>query len=94
MSRVQFNNKKTKYSVIEGIAIKHYMQQTGKFPPALSMMPFGKYKGMKLREIPTGYLDWLNRQPNLKGKVKEQIQSYLEDVIKIQETRPDIKIKE
>jgi len=27
-----------------------------------SLMPFGKYKGRKMKEVPASYLDWLHRQ--------------------------------
>ena len=74
---VQFNQPKGKYNITEAVYIKSYMRQHNHFPPSMSLMPFGKYKGKKLREIPFEYLEWLNRQPNLKGKVKQQIERYL-----------------
>jgi uncharacterized protein (DUF3820 family) len=32
------------------------------------LMPFGKYKGEPLSEIPTAYLDWLIGQERMQGK--------------------------
>ena len=42
------------------------------------VMPFGKYKGEPLSEIPTEYLDWLLGSDNLYESTKEQIEDKLD----------------
>lgn len=36
-------------------------------------MPFGKYKGMKIRDLPDGYLQWLGTLPNLDACLRAAI---------------------
>ena len=43
-----------------------------------SLMPFGKYKGTKMANVPASYLLWLNTQPALSQSVREYIQDNLE----------------
>jgi uncharacterized protein (DUF3820 family) len=45
-------------------------------------MPFGKYKGDMLSDIPVGYLDWLIGQDWCKPELEERIIRHLE-------TRPE-----
>ncbi len=40
-------------------------------------MPFGKYTGIKLEEIPLKYLDWLIGQDWLKDPVKMCVEEYM-----------------
>jgi uncharacterized protein (DUF3820 family) len=40
-------------------------------------MPFGKYKGQLLLELPEAYLVWFQRQGFPRGKLGEQLQSVL-----------------
>jgi uncharacterized protein (DUF3820 family) len=40
-------------------------------------MPFGKYKGQLLIDLPEAYLVWFQRQGFPKGKLGEQLQSVL-----------------
>jgi hypothetical protein len=35
-------------------------------------MPFGKYKGVEIADLPNNYLKWL-KTLNLKGKLKEEV---------------------
>ena len=39
-----------------------------------NLMPFGKYKGTKMENVPASYLLWLNSQENCQADVKEYIQ--------------------
>jgi uncharacterized protein len=41
-------------------------------------MPFGKYKGQRLLDLPEAYLVWFQRQGFPKGKLGEQMRSALE----------------
>lgn len=41
-------------------------------------MPFGKYKGVRLLDLPEAYLVWFQRQGFPSGKLGEQMQSALE----------------
>jgi len=41
-------------------------------------MPFGKYKGLRLLELPEAYLVWFSRQGFPRGKLGEQLQSVLD----------------
>ena len=40
---------------------------------ANTAMPFGKYKGKLLKEIPENYLIWLNAQEYVNGKLSQQL---------------------
>lgn len=46
-----------------------------------SIMPFGKYKGKEMANIPPDYLLWLYENSNCYGEVKQYIKDNL-DVIK------------
>lgn len=41
-------------------------------------MPFGKYKGVRLLDLPEAYLVWFQRQGFPRGKLGEQMRSSLE----------------
>lgn len=41
-------------------------------------MPFGKYKGTVLCNIPVSYLEWFNRKGFPKGKLGQQLQTLYE----------------
>lgn len=45
------------------------------------IMPFGKYIGKPLNEIPLKYLDWLQGEGFLRGKTKEVVTKYLNDPV-------------
>lgn len=47
-----------------------------------SVMPFGKYKGKKMIEIPADYLIWLHDQ----GCSNHQVKKYLNDNIDVLKT--------
>lgn len=36
-------------------------------------MPFGKYRGVELRELPDDYLQWLYSEFDLKGRLKSAV---------------------
>lgn len=38
-----------------------------------SIMPFGKYKGIKMANVPSDYLLWCNEQDWCKGDLKQYI---------------------
>lgn len=42
------------------------------------VMPWGKYKGKTIEEIPSGYLKWLEDSANCDDELKEAAQSELE----------------
>jgi uncharacterized protein (DUF3820 family) len=46
-----------------------------------SIMPFGKYKGIELANVPAKYLLWLYYEGNLSGQLKKYITDNL-DVLK------------
>jgi uncharacterized protein (DUF3820 family) len=48
-----------------------------------SKMPFGKYAGQKMANIPPDYLIWLYENSNVYGEVKEYIKENL-DVLKFE----------
>ena len=41
-------------------------------------MPFGKYKGTVLCNIPVSYLEWFNREGFPKGRLGQQLQTLYE----------------
>ena len=43
-----------------------------------TQMPFGKYKGARLYQLPVSYLEWFQRQGFPKGKLGEQLQTIYE----------------
>lgn len=45
--------------------------------PGMFVMPFGKYKGEYLGDIPVDYLEWLHGQDFVKGKLLENIQALI-----------------
>lgn len=53
-----------------------------------SLMPWGKYKGDKMINVPASYLLWLYDMGKVYGEVKEYIKENL-DVIKVQIQRDD-----
>ena len=42
-------------------------------------MPFGKYRGRPLSEVPTDYLKWLLRLSNLSDDLREAVRAELKD---------------
>lgn len=48
-----------------------------------SLMPFGRYKGMKLANVPASYLLFINEQSYVRGHLKNYITNNL-DVLKEQ----------
>ena len=40
---------------------------------ANTIMPFGKYKGKLIKDIPENYLIWLNSQEYVNGKLSQQL---------------------
>jgi hypothetical protein len=40
-------------------------------------MPFGKYKGLALDEVPRGYLEWLSGNVKLYGPLKVAVETLL-----------------
>ena len=40
-------------------------------------MPFGKHAGVELTEVPRQYLQWLRRQPDLRGPLLKEIDDVL-----------------
>jgi len=46
-----------------------------------SLMPFGKYKGEKMANVPPEYLLWLYENSNIYGELKQYIKENM-DVIK------------
>jgi uncharacterized protein (DUF3820 family) len=50
----------------------------------LSNMPFGKYKGVKMQDVPASYLFWLwtNGKENEKGDVADYIRENLHNLEK------------
>ena len=45
--------------------------------PGDTIMPFGKHKGSRLRDIPIGYLDWLLGLDDLRPQLRESIEAFL-----------------
>lgn len=45
--------------------------------PGDYILRFGKHKGCKLRDVPTGYLDWMLGLDDLRADTREAIESYL-----------------
>lgn len=49
-----------------------------------NILPFGKYKGQRINEIPIDYLKWLLKQDwlkyDLRKRISDYIDSYVEDV--------------
>ncbi len=48
-----------------------------------SLMPFGKYKGTKMANVPASYLRWLYDNNKCNGSVKDYIEDNL-DVIDVE----------
>ena len=38
------------------------------------VMPFGKYKGKRFRDIPTGYLRWALRETKMRGALRATVE--------------------
>lgn len=41
-------------------------------------MPFGKYKGEHIEDIPTNYLKWLEEQPNIDSELRRHLNHEIE----------------
>jgi hypothetical protein len=39
------------------------------------IMPFGKYKGKEVRDIPVDYLRWAHEKCDLYGRIKDEIEA-------------------
>lgn len=64
------------------LTIEYAEQKTNKFTDE-TLMPFGKYKGEKLINVPASYLLWLYDNGKCYGALKEYIEDNL-DVLKIE----------
>ena len=40
-------------------------------------MPFGRFKGLHVEEMPTGYLEWLHENVTLYGWLKKAVEAVL-----------------
>lgn len=49
-------------------------EEQGRKPRRWIVMPFGKYKGKRFREIPTGYLRWALRETNMRGALRSTVE--------------------
>lgn len=58
------------------------------------IMPFGKYIGKPLDEIPLTYLDWLRGENFLVGKTKEAVTNYLKDPLILSELEKELEERE
>ena len=38
-------------------------------------MPFGKYRGLPLRDLPDDYIDWLHSLDDLHGRLRKAVES-------------------
>lgn len=56
----------------------------------LATMPFSKYKGEKLANVPAGYLIWMYDNKKLSGELKKYAEDNIE-VLKIQKRQEDEK---
>lgn len=45
--------------------------------PGEFVMPFGKYKGRPISQVPAGYLAWLVDLPDIRPATREAVQAYL-----------------
>lgn len=45
-------------------------------------MPFGKYKGQNITELPSSYIAWLLANNIPKGRLREDLRSYIWDIEK------------
>jgi uncharacterized protein (DUF3820 family) len=41
-------------------------------------MPFGKFKGEPLEDLPTSYIEWLLGECNLERRLEQELQNQLE----------------
>lgn len=46
-----------------------------------TLMPFGKYKGHKLANVPAAYLYWLYYGKNIQGRLRDYIESNHQAII-------------
>lgn len=47
-----------------------------------SIMPFGKYKGKRMDEVPASYLLWMEKENRLKGGVLDYVKNNYDLLIK------------
>lgn len=46
------------------------------------LMPFGKYKGKEMQDVPDDYLIWLHKENKCFGKLKEYIEDNFDVTVK------------
>jgi hypothetical protein len=54
------------------------------------MMPFGRYKGTEISDLPRPYIQWLNDNVVLYGRVKGEVEA----ILKGEETMPNKSFEE
>lgn len=56
-----------------GLSIEHLVEEANR-PRLLDKMPFGKHKGLPMKEVPRSYLSWLRKQDNIDGDLLYTLQ--------------------
>jgi hypothetical protein len=62
-------HRESKEEALDGSELEALMQ---------ARMPFGKYQGQRLLDLPEAYLVWFQRQGFPRGRLGQQMQSALE----------------
>jgi uncharacterized protein (DUF3820 family) len=62
-------HRKSKEEALDGSELESLVE---------ARMPFGKYQGQRLLDLPEAYLVWFQRQGFPRGKLGQQLQSALE----------------
>ncbi len=53
--------------------MNHGFRNAGSFSPLPEVMPFGRFRGEPIRDLPGWYLEWLQGRPHLNPALRRKV---------------------
>jgi uncharacterized protein (DUF3820 family) len=67
---------------MRGVCVEHFDQTTATLTAAIDygnkIVPFGRYKGERLRDVPADYLKWLAETDNIRARYPDVVKAVRE----------------